>query len=358
MEHIHHQVRKVGIVGCGQIASFHLPAIRKAVPNAVLSFCDINKAAAEGLSRNAGGGAVYTSAEDLLVKERPDSVHLLTSVQHHFPLAKLSIEAGAHVLVEKPVVEKLDELNELYALSEKNNKVLTVDHTLLGMPVVRDAVEQIAQDNLGRLIAMHCDFGGARGMRLPYDAGHWAYDMRGGVVANNISHPASLLVAFMDPIREVAVQATTRNILPTKWPDVVHVVLRGDDQVGSFTLSVGHGNGDRSARLLFERGYIALDFVRQLSTVVRGIWPHNFVKKATSGLIEGLSLFLSTIKNGISVATGRMESNPGLFLIADNFYRSIEYGEPLLVSKENVTEVTRIVEEVWDQVERLERVRG
>jgi len=345
-------IRNVGIVGCGHIATFHLPAIRKAVPDATIAFCDVNKATAEALARKAGGGNVYTTLDEMLAKERLDSVHILTSVQYHYPLAKKALEARLHVLVEKPIVEKHEEIKELYALADKHGRAFTADHTLLGMPVVQMAREEVNKNGLGRLIAMHCDFGGARGMRLPYDAGHWAYDIRGGVVANNISHPASLLVAFMDPITDVIAQAATRNILPSKWPDVVHVVLKGDDQVGSFTLSVGHGNGDRSARLLFEHGYISLDFVRQLATVVHGTWPHNFVKKATSGLIEGLSLFFSTISNGVKVATKRMDSNPGLFAIVGNFYRSIEYGEPMLVSRNNVTEVTRIVEEVWNQVER------
>jgi len=352
MEQTRSTPKKVGIVGCGHIATFHLPAIKKALPEAQLSFCDISKSTAETLARKAHGGNVYTSFDEMLKQEKPDSIHVLTSVQSHYPLAKKALQSGAHVIVEKPAVETLAEIQELYELADKQGKVLTADHTLLGMPVVAAAREEIAKDGLGRLIAMHCDFGGARGMRLPYDAGHWAFDIRGGVVANNISHPASLLVAFMDRITDVSVQAATRNILPSKWPDIVHVVLKSDDQVGSFTLSVGHGNGDRSARLLFEKGYISLDFVRQLSTVVKGSWPHNFVKKASSGLIEGLSMFYRTLNNGFKVVTGKMDSNPGLFSVVGNFYRSIVQGDPMLVSRENVVEVTRVVEEVWNKVEK------
>jgi predicted dehydrogenase len=352
MEQTPSAVKKVGIVGCGQIAMFHLPAIRKALPEAALAFCDVNRAAAEALAKKGNGGNIYTSFDEMLSKERLDSIHILTSVHSHYALVKKSLEAGAHVLVEKPAVDTTREIDELYAIADQNRRMFSADHTLLGMPVVRAAKEVIESNGVGRLIAMHCVFGGARGMRLPYDAGHWAYNMRGGIIANNISHPASLLVAMMDPITDVTVQAATRNILPHKWPDVVNVVLKSEDQVGSFMLSIGHGNGDRSARLLFERGYISLDFVRQLSTVVQGVWPHNFVKKATSGLVEGLSMFFKTLDNGLKVATGRMESNPGLFTIVGNFYAAIERGEPLLVSRENVREVTRVVEEVWDKLER------
>jgi predicted dehydrogenase len=351
MEQKKKPISRVGIVGCGHIATFHLPAIRKSVPHAALSFCDVNRATAEDLARKAGGGNVYTNIDDMLSKEKPDSVHILTSIQSHYRLAKKGLEAGAHVIAEKPAVETLKELEELYAIADRQGVIFSADHTLLGMPVVQLAREEVAKDGLGRLVAMHCDFGGARGMRLPYDAGHWAYDVRGGMVMNNISHPASLLVAFMDPVQEVSVQGVIRNVLPTQWPDVVHVVLKADDQIGSFCLSVGHGNGDRSARLLFERGYIALDFVRQLSTVVRGPWPLNFVKKATSGLFEGIGLFFTTLSNGFKVVTKRMDANPGLFAVVGSFYRAIESGEPMLVSRENLTEVTRIVEEVWNQVD-------
>jgi predicted dehydrogenase len=196
MEQTPSAVKKVGIVGCGQIAMFHLPAIRKALPEAALAFCDVNRAAAEALAKKGNGGNIYTSFDEMLSKEHLDSVHILTSVHSHYALIRKSLEAGAHVLVGKPAVDTTKEIDELYAIADQNRRMFTADHTLLGMPVVRAAKEVIESNGVGRLIAMHCVFGGARGMRLPYDAGHWAYNMRGGIIANNISTPYSAIAAF------------------------------------------------------------------------------------------------------------------------------------------------------------------
>lgn len=346
------RISKIAIVGCGEIADFHLPAIRAARPQAELSFCDLDAERANALAARAGGGPVYISLQQLIEEVAPDSVHILTSAQTHVPLTRLALQAGCHVLVEKPAADRKEEIDALYELAESRGKVLSADHTLLGMPIVRQALGEIRSGRMGGLIAAHCDFGAARGARLPYDAGHWAYSMRGGVVANNASHPASLLIELMGPILDFNVQSATRNLLPNTWPDVIHVALRSREQLGSFTLTQGHGNADRRAHLLFERGCITLDFTRQLATYSRGMWPRNFIQKASSGVFEGLGSIMGTLGNIYKVATKKLPKNPGLYNIVRNFYDAVEHGAELHVSSCNVRGVTELMDGVWSRIEQ------
>ena len=176
------KVERVAIVGCGEIAEFHLPAIRAALPDARILFCDLDRARAEKLAKRDGRGEEgYNDFEDLLRREKPQSAHILTSAQTHYRLSKLALTNGCHVLVEKPASDTEAEIKELYGIADQRELRFSADHTLLGMPIVREAFEVMKSGELGRLIAAHCDFGAARGPRLPYDAGHWAYAMRGGV---------------------------------------------------------------------------------------------------------------------------------------------------------------------------------
>ena len=349
-------IHSVGFVGCGAIARDHLTAVRRFLPKVKLSFCDLDVEKARDMARRCAESGTQSDAygdlSEMLASEELDAVHVLTSSQSHYRLTKQALMRGCHVLVEKPFVESSEEARELYDLAERQGSVLEVDHVLLGTPIVMRMEEEIAAGRFGRLLSAHCDFGVARKGLIPYDLGHWAYTMRGGVLANNASHPLSLLVRLMDPIVDYRVSALQRSYLPTPWPDLMTVVLESEDQLGSFSMTAGHGNADRRAHLLFERGSVTLDFTRQLYSSVTGQWPHNVVKKTLSGVSEGVGMALGTVSNIWNVVSGRIpKSNTGLVKVTERFYQTIQEGREPLVGKKNAREVTRLMEGIWNAIE-------
>ena len=78
-----------------------------------------------------------------------DATVIATSVKHHFPLAKASLLAGKHTLIEKPMASSSEECEELIDIAVRNGLVLMVGHTFLYSPVVRKIVDIIQAGDIG-----------------------------------------------------------------------------------------------------------------------------------------------------------------------------------------------------------------
>jgi len=79
------------------------------------------------------------------------AVALATPVSTHYPLAKRCLMAGKHVLIEKPMAQKVSECEELIALADEKGLTLMVDHTFIFTGAVRKIRELIAAGELGRI---------------------------------------------------------------------------------------------------------------------------------------------------------------------------------------------------------------
>jgi predicted dehydrogenase len=80
-----------------------------------------------------------------------NAVAIATPVHTHYELAKRAINAGKHVLVEKPLTSRVDHAEELVALAEKKGVVLMVDHVFVYSPPVLKMKELVSQGRLGKL---------------------------------------------------------------------------------------------------------------------------------------------------------------------------------------------------------------
>jgi predicted dehydrogenase len=94
---------------------------------------------------------VTENAEEIFTDGTVDAVVIATPVFSHHPLALRALQAGKHVLVEKPLARSVAEGEELSALAEKNGLVLMVDHTFIYTGAVRKMKEIIDVGELGDL---------------------------------------------------------------------------------------------------------------------------------------------------------------------------------------------------------------
>jgi predicted dehydrogenase len=81
--------------------------------------------------RRHPGIAITADAETILADPEIDAVVLATPVSTHYALAKAALARGKHVLVEKPMTERVAEAEELIDLARRNGCVLMVDHTFV-----------------------------------------------------------------------------------------------------------------------------------------------------------------------------------------------------------------------------------
>ena len=122
---------RVGIIGCGGIAGGkHLPALSKLSPVKLVAFCDIvpDRASAHAEKFGVSGANVYTGYQKLLEKEKLDVVHILTPNNSHSEITCAALEAGCHVMCEKPMAKTADGARKMVAAAKKTGKKLTIGY--------------------------------------------------------------------------------------------------------------------------------------------------------------------------------------------------------------------------------------
>ncbi len=117
---------RVGIIGYGYSANtFHIPLIQS-IGSMLITAISSSKASAVKVSHPSV--AIFNSAQELITSGSVDLVIITAPNQFHFPLAKLCLESGVHVVVEKPMVTTKKEAEELVLLAKKSALVLSVFH--------------------------------------------------------------------------------------------------------------------------------------------------------------------------------------------------------------------------------------
>ena len=105
---------EIGIVGVGGVAQArHLPALIKMEDVHVAAVCDMNEKLVKSVARRYSVAGCYSDFSEMLAKEKLDIVDITVSPRAHAPLSIQAMNAGCHVLVEKPIAESVGEADEV-----------------------------------------------------------------------------------------------------------------------------------------------------------------------------------------------------------------------------------------------------
>jgi predicted dehydrogenase len=150
----------VGVLGAGQIAqAAHFPACRKASNVNLYAICDAAEDLLDRMVAVHQPVKAFTSYEKMLDDAELDAVVVAVADQFHVPLAVKALEAGKHVLVEKPVATTVEDAEALAHAAERHQRVLLVGHEKRYDPGIAFAHDFI-RDEIGELIALkhwYCD---------------------------------------------------------------------------------------------------------------------------------------------------------------------------------------------------------
>ena len=143
---------RVGVIGCGYWGPNLVRNFQDLEGCEVGAVCDSDPARAEALRRRWPTLRALRSAEELCADPGLDAVAICTPVQTHFALARAALEAGKHVLVEKPLTSSSASARALVELAEERGLVLQVDHTFVYSGAVRKISEIVRSGQLGDLL--------------------------------------------------------------------------------------------------------------------------------------------------------------------------------------------------------------
>ena len=145
---------RLGLIGCGRISHQHMRALRELPTVVVAGLADVseeNIAALTAEFPELRDAEAYHDYREML-KTNLDGVIIMTPHGLHYQHIKESLEAGKHVLSEKPFVTQPDQARELIALAAERERILMVSYQNPRLWPYRYTHQQIADGKLGEII--------------------------------------------------------------------------------------------------------------------------------------------------------------------------------------------------------------
>ncbi|MGN6487204.1 MAG: Gfo/Idh/MocA family protein [Devosia sp.] len=201
----------------------------------------------------------YTSYEEMAQKEaaRPDgiqAVSIVTPNHVHFGPAKAFLEAGIHVICDKPLTSSLDDARALAKVQPKNGAKFLLTHNYTGFPLVRQARDLVASGALGKIRVVQVEYP-QDWLTNAADPGNkqasWRTDPArsgaGGAIGDIGTH-AYNLARFVTGLKTAAVSADLQSFVPGRQlDDNVHILLRFEGgargMLWASQVAVGNENG-------------------------------------------------------------------------------------------------------------------
>lgn len=142
----------VGVIGCGYWGPNLLRNFAENEAAQLRWICDLDEQRLASMSRRYPMAQTTTDYRAVVDDPVVDAVAVVTPVATHFPIAKELLQAGKHVLLEKPLAATAREAEELIEIAEQNQRTLMVDHTFVYTGAVRKMKEIVSNGELGDLL--------------------------------------------------------------------------------------------------------------------------------------------------------------------------------------------------------------
>jgi predicted dehydrogenase len=356
---------KVGIVGCGKIADAHVSAILRIAGCEIVGVCDREPLMAKQLQERFPIGKYYSELAELLSDARPDVVHITTPPASHFEIAKLCLDQGCHVYVEKPFTLDADEARRLIELAELNRAKLTVGHNDQFSHVARRMRALVESGYLGGApVHMESYYGYDLGdpsyaRALLGNQHHWVRRLPGKLLHNIISHGIARIAEFLtcDDPRVIAyghVSPLLRGIGETDIVDELRVIISDDERTTAyFTFSSQMKPALHQLRIYGPKNGLVLDQDHEILLRLRGsrfksyancfIPPVIFAKEQLSNVFGNVRLFLAR----------DFHVDSGMKCLIESFYRSIQDDAPVPIPYRQILLTTRIMDAIFDQLKMV-----
>ena len=292
---------KVGVIGVGHLGRYHAEKYRAIGDVELVGVADIQSRRADGVAERLGVRAFYHH-QDLL--DLVDVVSVAVPTMEHYSVTRDFLEAGVHVLVEKPITRTLEEADKLIALAAKNGLVVQVGHLERFNP----AIKAVAGLTEGRPLFIESN-------RIsPFTERGTDVDVILDLMIHDID--ITLILAREEPnlVQAIGVPVITPMV------DIANARLEFDSGcVANLTASRIAGKSLRNVRIFHQDSYFSIDYRTRQVWIVRRTPPDASGRPGTKGeplaipesdaLEEEIKSFVSSVTSGsapeVSAEEGR-----------------------------------------------------
>lgn len=296
----------------------------------VVAVADLDGEAARAI---ADGAPTFDGIGPLLGATTPDVVHLCTPLATHGVLARQALNAGCHVLVEKPLVPDAAETEALLALAGASGRLLCPVHQFPFQDGARQARASLS--GLGRLVRVEATFcsAGAEGAHT---------DAPDAVVADVLPHPISLIQALVPGALDGA-SWTTAHPAPGE--------LLATAELGGALATIRVSMAARPTEALFRlggsEGSVTLDLFHGFATVEPGAVSRRrkitlpFERAARQAATAGANLARRAVR--------KEPAYPGLRTLVRTFYDACMGDHPAPISARAIVQAARLRDDLIAQ---------
>ncbi|WP_442598945.1 Gfo/Idh/MocA family protein [Neobacillus sp. D3-1R] len=343
------QKLRMGVIGVGGIAQGrHIPTFLKLSDQVTIeAISDVNETTARNVAEKFNISNVYSDYRDMF--KDVDAVTICTPNKFHAEITIAALEAGLHVLCEKPMAMTPEECQSMIDAADKSGKVLAIAYHYRFMKDSRAAKQVILENEIGQPIVAR-----AKALRRRKVPGWGVFTNKelqgGGSLIDYGCHFIDLSLWLLGNPKVVEVSGSTYNHLSkmpeqlNQWGSFNHETFEVDDHVTAYI------KFDNGASLLFETSWMAniKDDEESLSI---------------SGLTGGIDLFpfqLNQMKHGMLLNSEANwvpgEDDPSIPQ-AQNFINSCLGLEELIVKPEEALQVSQIIDAIYKSSESGKSVR-
>jgi len=364
----------VCVIGCGNIAAEHLAILGDLDNVKARGVCDINPEAARRTAREYMILRNYADAEEMLRKERPQAVHILTPPDSHAALTELAAKYGCHVFVETPMALSCAEATRMIAAAREHGITLCVGHSLLYEPVMVQARRLLERGDLGEVVWVESYYGldlgrdpASRylaGGTLPREGKeralaapckkHWAFQLPGGLHQELAPHPLSLALDVLgEKPAGVRPYARYGRLLPTADTDEFRVLLETPRAGGIAAVSIAASPRFLYLNIFGTKMTLFVDLLNQCLVPQRAARARpggqSPLSRAAMNFGRGAAILRGTLGGALRILQKTWSDYDGMELLVREFYASLQEKRPPPVTGEEGLRVMEVMDELWTQ---------
>jgi predicted dehydrogenase/nucleoside-diphosphate-sugar epimerase len=334
---------RVGLVGAGYIAEYHVAAVRRLPEVELLGVTDLDQERARALAERLGTKSYPQVAA--LREAGADVIHVLTPPDSHAAVAVAALGLGCHVLVEKPLATSVADCQRVAAAAEAAGRMASVNHSLLFDPQVVRALEAVRSGKLGDVISVDILRGSMyppyRGGPLPPQYRSAAYPFRDLGV-----HALYLFQAFLGPIENVSAIWESKGGDPNLAYDEWRALVRCARGLGQFQLSWNVKPMQSQIIVQGTRGVLRSDLFLMFQARRAAMPAPKPIERVVNALTDSLQPLIDVPAGVVKFAAGAIRPYQGLHDLVAAFYQALDGKRAIPVTLRDATVVVRWVEEV------------
>lgn len=250
---------KALVVGCGSIGTRHIKNLLDSNDISDVIGHDIDATAAQSAAEEHG---IWTTTKlDTAWNRSPDIVFVCTPPHTHIQVAETALSHDAHVFIEKPLADSLDDMPRFLEKIKHSEQIVIVGCNMRFHPPVVKIREWLSTDAIGRLEYIRLEFGNHLSNWRSGDISdqYTAQAEKGGGIILDGIHEIDLLLEWLSEPETVQSAAGTYSDLPVNVEDTAEILIEGANQLGSVHLDFIRPERARTYELIGTDGLIRWD---------------------------------------------------------------------------------------------------